>query len=160
MKVALQPRPFPPTVIFLCLLLINVANFPNVYAQYSVPPAAPGAPAASTSSPNVITITSTSYETPTATIGAGVPNPSSPLANTSPKASGGGGVSNNNNIIIPAVVVGAVVVTAAIAIWIFRKWHLAPSRQFRNRQSMQGVDVFTPRPHHHTSEHPYRTYYQ
>ncbi|RIA85717.1 hypothetical protein C1645_781256, partial [Glomus cerebriforme] len=48
------------------------------------------------------------------------------------------------NVVTAAIVVGTVVVAAAIGIWIFRKWKLSPSRNFKEK--IQPVN-FTPRSH-------------
>jgi len=84
---------------------------------------------------NVVTITSFSTSVgPVTQPPAKKPNQTAPADDSS-----GGG-----SVVTAAIVVGTVVVAAAIGIWIFRKWKLSPSRNFKEK--IQPVN-FTPRTH-------------
>ncbi|CAG8556589.1 4544_t:CDS:2, partial [Cetraspora pellucida] len=84
----------------------------------------------SNNAPNVITITSTSLL-------------DSPTSKSNVNSANSNDSSSSTSIITAAIVVGTVVVAAAIGIWIFRKWKLTPSRNFKEK--IQPVVDFGPR---------------
>jgi len=105
-------------------------------------------PRPATSARSVVTLTSTStipnslLNAPTLPpIGAAQQNQNN--TNNNNGGGGGGGVSGANAV-TAGIVLGSVVVAAAIGIWIFRKWKLSPSRNFKEK--IQPVD-FAPRSH-------------
>lgn len=84
-----------------------------------------------------ITSTSTSYSIyPNVPTSAQSNNPGQSANESS------GGSDSSTNVFTAAIVVGAVVIAAAIGIWIFRKWKLTPSRNFKEK--IQPVN-FAPR---------------
>ncbi|CAI2167484.1 1869_t:CDS:2 [Funneliformis geosporum] len=88
--------------------------------------------------PNPITITSLTTVSGGTATGPPIPKKAKG-ANQNTESSDSGG-----NVITAAIVVATVVVCAAIGIWIFRKWKLTPSRNFKEK--IQPVN-FAPRTH-------------
>lgn len=52
---------------------------------------------------------------------------------------------SSGNVVTAAIVVGVVVIVSALGIWIFRKWKLSPSRDFKEK--IQPVDFSPSRDH-------------
>ncbi|KAF9184504.1 hypothetical protein BGZ51_003313 [Haplosporangium sp. Z 767] len=66
---------------------------------------------------------------PTAT----APDAHAQPSDTSSSASSGSSSSSNKTGITIGVVIGAIVIAAGIGVWVFRKWKLSPSRQFKSK---------------------------
>ncbi|CAG8433098.1 7769_t:CDS:2 [Ambispora gerdemannii] len=126
----------------------NSGNEPSPSSAGQTPAQSPTAPpkastivTVSTSGNAIITITSTSYSYDA------VPT-NSPTSSGSNSASSGGS-SDSSGLVTAGIVVGSIVVAAAIGIWIFRKWKLSPSRNFKEK--IQPVN-FAPNVRDHNSD--------
>ncbi|KAL1914378.1 uncharacterized protein VTP21DRAFT_8958 [Calcarisporiella thermophila] len=92
------------------------------------PPPATSRPATTTSAKPVVTSgTITSYVTVPPPSEA-LPGPTAAAQQVQPKDDGSGG-----QLVTAGIAIGCVVVAAAIGIWIFRKWKLSPSRDFKEK---------------------------
>ncbi|GJJ76952.1 hypothetical protein EMPS_09311 [Entomortierella parvispora] len=106
----------------------TTTTVPPVVVPTSTKSRGPASPPATTNGGGHGIPTGSGRDDPSSTMssaGAGVTRPAD--------ASTSGTSSSNKTAITIGVVIGAIVVCAGIGVWVFRKWKLSPSRQFKSK---------------------------